>query len=63
MKKKKNKGKKGYKSINEMMRKEDGTVQIRQEQSQLKKIYRIYANKTESILYFLCVRSGDLQNS
>jgi hypothetical protein len=63
VKKKKNKGKKGYKSINEMMRKEDGTVQIRQEQSQLKKIYRIYANKTESILYFLCVRSGDLQNS
>ncbi len=38
MKKKKNEGKKGYESINEMMRKEVGTVQIRQGQSKLKKI-------------------------
>jgi hypothetical protein len=36
VKKKKNEGKKGYKSINEMMRKEDGTVQMRQGQSELR---------------------------
>ncbi len=37
----KNKGKKGYESINEMMRKEDGTVQIRQGQPKLKKIIKL----------------------
>ena len=40
MKKRKNEGKnKGQKSINERMRKEDGTVQMRQGQSKLKKIF------------------------
>jgi hypothetical protein len=63
VKKRKNEGKdKGQKSINEMMRKEDRTVQMRQGQSKLKKIHIFMLIKIESLLYFLCVSSGDLQN-